>query len=80
MNFLRFNPTETYVAAKSRLLQQLKALGWTTSPFLKVPWAEPPSRDFKIWFKAQAVYLNDHSLFIDIRGMDVNTFIQQAVR
>lgn len=74
------NPTETYVAAKARLLQQLKLLNWTTSPFLKVPWAEPPSKDFKIWFKAQAVYLNDHSLFIDIRGMDVNTFIQQAVR
>jgi hypothetical protein len=80
VNLLRFNPTETYAVAKTRLLRELAAKGWTTSPFLKVPWAAPPSKDFKIWFKPQAVYRNDHSLFIDIRGMSVDDFIREASR
>jgi hypothetical protein len=75
--------TETFSAARARILRELGAQGWTTSPSLKVPWASPRSGAFKLWFKPQAVYLNDHSLWIDIRGMPLDTFlahVQHAVK
>jgi hypothetical protein len=70
-------PAETYSRARARLLSELAALGWSTSPNLKVPWAEPPGNfnEYKLWFKSQAVYMNQHSLWIDIRGMSVKTFL-----
>ncbi len=67
---------ETYAKARTRLLSELKQKGWTTSkPELKITWAVPPSRDFKLWFKAQAIYKNEHSLFIDMRGLSAETLI-----
>jgi len=68
-------PAETFSAAKARLLAQLAQMGWTVRSQLKVPWAEPPSHAYRIWFKPQAVYLNEHSLFMDIRGMPAATFM-----
>lgn len=67
---------ETYKAARARLLTELAARGWTTRPALKVPWAEPSAwkPDYRVWFRAQAVYLNAHSLWIDIRGMTIDDF------
>ena len=71
---------ETYAGARARLLSQLAMHGWTTAPQLKVPWAESPDKTIKLWFKAQAVYLDSHSLFIDMRGMAVETLIATAAR
>lgn len=71
---------ETYANARLRLLRELAADGWEIRPNLKVPWAVPPDQAFKIWFKAQAVYMNEHTLAIDIRGMSLATFIQDCVR
>jgi hypothetical protein len=70
---------ETYVAAKQRILRELGQDGWDTRPNLKIPWAEPSDKAFKVWFKAQAVYLNEHSMFIDIRGMSTPQFIREVV-
>jgi len=70
--------SETYQAAKERLLNQLRALGWQTRPDLKFPWAKHPDHDFRVNFKTQAVYLNDHSLWIDIRGMTIEEFMQHV--
>lgn len=69
---------ETYLAARKRLLSELGALGWTVRPELKFPWAKHPNHDFRVNFKAQAVYLNDHSLWIDIRGMSTEEFVKNV--
>ncbi len=59
---------ETFATARARLHAALGACGWKLSaPTLKVLWAERDGE--RLWFKAQAVYLNDHSLWTDIRGM-----------
>jgi hypothetical protein len=69
---------ETYVDARARLLRDLAALGWETRPFLKFPWA---ARDaVRLNFRAQAVYLGEHSLFADIRGMSATDLVARAVR
>jgi hypothetical protein len=73
-------PGETYSAARARLLGELAAMDWTTRPGLKVPWAEPPSGGYRLWFRPQAVYLNDHSLWIDIRGLSAQALIAHAQR
>lgn len=63
---------ETFPVARMRLHEELGKIGWKLSkPNLKVLWAEPPGGEFRLWFKAQAVYLNDHSLFIEMRGLTV---------
>ncbi len=67
---------ETYAQARQRLLSELKAKGWATSkPDLKVTWAVPPHRAFKIWFRSQALYKDEHSTFLDIRGLKVEALI-----
>ena len=70
---------ETYVVARERLLRELKGKGWKTSkPDLKVTWAEAPSRHYKLWFRAQAVYKDEHSLFLEIRGLSAERLIAYA--
>jgi len=64
---------ETYAAARRRLVSELGARGWKTKPALKVPQAEKDG--LKLFFHPQAVYLNEHSLFIDIRGLDVISLV-----
>jgi hypothetical protein len=64
--------SETYSDARRRLHIQLAALGWKVSkPSLKILWAEKrmPTGIYRLWFKSQAVYLDEHSLAVDIRGM-----------
>lgn len=66
---------ETYAAARVRLHREMGQNGWQTSlPTLKVLWAKD-SDGHTVRFKSQAVYLNEHSLFLDIRGMSVSSFI-----
>ena len=66
---------ETYEQARKRLLAELNALGWTAKPELKRPWAEPPSRAYRVTFNAQSVLLGGYSHWIDIRGMSVMDFV-----
>jgi len=74
---------ETYAAARQRLLGEFTAMGFETSDHnLKVPWVQPRGRPWRIWFKPQAIYLNEHSLYLDMRGMsvqDVLSYIQRSV-
>jgi hypothetical protein len=68
---------ETYAQARKRLLIGLETLGWEIRPNLKTPWAAKwPNR---LWFKAQAVYLDEHSLFLDIRGMSIEDFVKEVL-
>jgi hypothetical protein len=72
---------ETFKAARIRLLAGLNLIGWKTSSFsLKVPWAEIPNTDYRLWFRPQAIYLDLHSLHIDMRDMPVSTLIADAER
>jgi len=67
---------ETYAAARRRLYEGLKAEGWTVSkPDLKVLWAEPPGRGYRIWLRAQAIHKEEHSTFLEMRGLKVEALI-----
>lgn len=68
---------ETYKDARERLLRELSLIGWGTKPNLKVPQAISPS-GIHLYFKAQAVYRDNHSMWVDIRGMSVGDFIKAA--
>ena len=69
---------ETYAKARERLIQELGKLGWKTKPSLKVPQAISES-GIQLFFKPQAVYLDRHTLGIDIRGMSVQTFLYHVL-
>jgi len=73
-------PAETFAAARTRLLGELAARGWTTRPGLKEPWAEPPNGGLRLRFRPQAVYLDEHSLWIDIRGLSVEALLAHVKR
>jgi hypothetical protein len=68
--------SETYKQAQQRLLSELLTHGWTTSPLLKTPWAK--KGELRLNFHPQAVYLDEHSLFLDIRGMTVDSFLKRV--
>lgn len=67
----------TYPAARERLFSHLRAIGWTVKPSLKVPQALTPNGSV-LYFKAQAVYLNAHSLMLDIRDMSPEEFVRDV--
>jgi hypothetical protein len=70
---------ETFKQARQRLLAELAGMGFRTSAHdLKRPWAEPQDKSFRLWFHAQAVYLNQHSLFIDMRGMSASELLTEV--
>lgn len=66
--------TETYKAARERLLKELEGKGFHVKPTLKIPQAvgKFQSGSYTLFFRTQAVYLDAHSLWIDIRGMGVD--------
>jgi len=68
----------TYAQARERLFAHLRSLGWTVKPNLKVPQAITPSGSV-VYFKAQAVYLNSHSLWIDIREVSPSQFVESVM-
>lgn len=59
---------ETFYAAKTRLLTEFAALGYKTKPSLKVPQVVIDSEK-TLFFKPQAIYQNELSMWLDIRGM-----------
>lgn len=68
---------ETYAAARVRLHRELGYNGWKVSNAqLKTLWAE--NGGARLEFKSQAVYLDGHSLFIDIREMKVETLLKEV--
>lgn len=71
---------ETYKVARERLLAELGKAGWTIRPWLKVPWAEPRGGGFKLFFKTQAVYMDEHSMWMDIRSMPFSEFLERVER
>lgn len=74
-------PKETYGAARQRLLGEFTAMGFETSAHsLKVPWVQPRGREWRLWFKPQAIYLNEHSLYLDMRGMSAQSVLDYIRR
>ena len=65
----------TYPQARIALFSHLISLGWTVKASLKVPHASPPDGSYKVWFKPQAVYLGEHSTFLDIRALSPEAFV-----
>ncbi len=50
---------ETFNEAKSRILSELGAAGWSISSLtLKTPHATSPNGDARLWFKPQAIWLS----------------------
>lgn len=56
----------TFEAARAEIFEGLTKAGWSIRPMLKQPQAVSP-RGVTLYFKAQAVYLEGHSLWCDIR-------------
>lgn len=74
-------PFETYAKARQRLLAHLAVTGWHVKPLLKVPSARLDSDT--LYFHRQAVYLNAHTLGIDIRDIEPAEFdlqVQETIR
>jgi len=72
---------ETYIKARARLLSELAAKNYPTKPALKVPQvAFDSDQGHTIFFHTQAVYLDAHSTFIDIRGMTCEAFLEEVGR
>lgn len=87
---------ETFKAARERIIHELAAEHhWkvvTMNPSLKpmkVPHATSQGGDMRLWFKPQAVHVSygkfhslnsARSLWVDIRGLDVNALIAQVER
>ncbi len=67
---------ETYKMARARLLQELAAKGWKTKPTLVKPQAISPDNTVQLFFHPQAVYKGELSMWVDIRGMHVDRFIE----
>ena len=70
-------PRETYPMARARLLAVFAGAGYVTAPRLKEPYVKlgPNYQDAKLTFRPQAVYLNAHSLFFDIRQRTVEQLL-----
>lgn len=67
----------TYKAAREAILDAYTGMrGVTVKRTLKVPQVILPSRDV-LYFRTQAVYLNAHSTWLDIRGMTPAAFIEE---
>ncbi len=67
--------------ARDRILAELATHGWDVRPKLKVPWAKKPREYDKhtLFFKGvSAIYLNEHSMHIDIKGMPIEKFLQHV--
>lgn len=72
---------ETFAAARQRLLGEFTAMGFETSSHdLKVPWVQPRGRPWRLWFKPQAIYLNEHSLHSDMRGLTAEQLLADIKR
>ena len=54
-------PKLTYAKAQEMIMKELAALGWKLSGPLKIPHATSPSGQFRLWFKAQAIYSSQGS-------------------
>lgn len=68
----------TFAQARAQILATLAGLGWQTKPALKVPQAVTPSGSV-LRFRAQAVYLNAHTLGVDIRTMSPDAFVADVL-
>jgi hypothetical protein len=72
---------ETYPQARERLFRELRALNFEVKDKLKVPQVAIhglyTGSDTKrtLFFHAQAVYLDDLSMFLDYRGMSADMLL-----
>jgi hypothetical protein len=69
---------ETYSEARARIFRECRALGFIVKDTLKVPQVVLENTKWNkdtLFFHAQAVYLNVHSTWLDIRGMSTDTFL-----
>lgn len=69
---------ETYKAARERLLRELAEKGWEVKPNLVRPQAISPDKSVQLFFRSQAVYQGELSMWVDIRGMKVEYLIART--
>ena len=78
----------TYEEARQHHLTKLHELGWVVKVDLKIPHATHPTKNIRLWFRAQAVYCSEaspfkghgHSLGVDLRRITTLEIIQRAER
>ena len=74
---------ETYPEARLRLFTEFSKLGFKVKPALKIPQVVihdlyvgvEAGATRTLFFHAQAVYLDDLSMFLDYRGMSADTLL-----
>lgn len=74
---------ETYSQAQARLFAELRALGFEVKDRLKVPQVKihglyvgvESGATRTLFFRTQALYLDDLSTFLDYRGMSADTLL-----
>jgi hypothetical protein len=65
----------TFIVARNRILDAYSVMkGFHVKRDLKVPQVITPTGDV-LYFRTQAVYLNAHSTWIDIREVSVDQFM-----
>ncbi len=52
-------PPKTYAQAQAEVLTLLTKKGWTVQQGLKIPHATAPNKQFRLWFKPQAIYFSE---------------------
>ncbi len=74
--------TETYQKARKRILTECAALGFIVKPDLKVPQVKLEYNEVRrtLYFHKQAVYLDDLSMHVDIRGMSADMLLAMALK
>jgi len=78
----------TFKAAQAKLLDHLEENGWRVNRDLKVPWAETPEGKYRLWFKAQAIWIGSggkgsklsdaRSTWIDPREVTPESFMKEV--
>lgn len=74
---------QTFKVARANLFDHLRKNGWMVKDTLKVPWAEEPDGDLRLWFKPQAVWVGGRALntarstWMDIREYTPEQFLSE---
>jgi hypothetical protein len=82
----------TFAEVRKAIFERLRKDGWTLQEKLQIPHATSPDGQWRLWFKAQSVYINDpqtdprafkntHSMISDLRELaDPNAFMRAVER
>lgn len=72
----------TFKEKQAEILDALQKAGWATSPNLKIPHATHPDKDYRVWFKPQALWVSMSKAYTDFanaRSLNINDLRKVSV-